>query len=151
MIAAFGLPDEPAPGEFAIPDDAVRGVHITRLAADGSAKAGTQTDKIMIGASLGSPIALAPVNDLLGLGIAEGIENALSVHQATGLGAWAAGAASRLPALAAAVAAYVEAVTIMVDDDIDGRRHACALADSLRCRGFDVHTVMVPQAGRAAA
>ena len=46
---------------------------------------------------------LAPMNDLLGLAITEGVEDALSIHAATGLGAWAAGAASRLPALADAV------------------------------------------------
>jgi hypothetical protein len=151
MIAAFGLPDEPAPGEFAIPDDAVRGVHITRLAADGSAKAGTQTDKIMIGASLGSPIALAPANDLLGLAIAEGIEDALSAHEATGLGAWAAGSASRLPRLGNVVPGYVEGVTLLVDDDHDGRRHAGALAELLKKRDIEVHLVLPRAMHRAAA
>jgi hypothetical protein len=34
----------------------------------------------MIGSSGALPIGLAPVNDLLGLAIAEGIENALSAH-----------------------------------------------------------------------
>jgi hypothetical protein len=103
MIAAFGLPHEPEPGELVITDDAVRGVHITRLAPDGRGKAGTDTDKIMIGRSVGSPIVLAPANDLLGIAVTEGIEDALSVHLATGLGAWAAGSASRLPALAGAI------------------------------------------------
>jgi hypothetical protein len=138
MIAAFGLPDELEPGLLAIADEAVRGIHITRIAPDGSGKANTGADKIMLGASLGSPIVLAPVNDLLGLSIAEGIENALSVHATTGLGAWAAGSASRLTWLADVVPAYVECVTIMVDDDRDGRRYADALAKRLSLRGIEV-------------
>jgi hypothetical protein len=36
LIAAFGLPTEPEPGELAIADAAVLSVHITRLVPDGS-------------------------------------------------------------------------------------------------------------------
>jgi hypothetical protein len=150
MIAAFGMPGELDPGRIAIADHAVRGVHITRLAPDGSGKAGIEADKIMLGTSLGAPIVLAPVNDLLGLAITEGIEDALSVYQATGLGAWAAGSASRLPALADAIPGYVECVTILVDDDQDGRRHAGTLAERLVGRGIEVQTI-VPAAARGAA
>jgi hypothetical protein len=91
MIAAFGMARETLPGEIAITEADIRGVHLTRLKPDGSGKAGTDRDKIMIGKSRGAPIVLAPVNDGLGLAIAEGIEDALSIHDATGLGAWAAG------------------------------------------------------------
>jgi hypothetical protein len=97
MIAAFGLAREPSPGEIVIDDVEVRGVHLTKLKLDGSAKAGTEADKTMIGRSNRSPIVLASINDGLGLAITEGIEDALSVHEVTGLGAWAAGAAGRLP------------------------------------------------------
>jgi hypothetical protein len=83
------------------------GIHITRLASDGSGKAGTDADKIMFGSSAGWPIVLAAVNDLLGLAITEGIEDGLSVHEATGLGTWVAGCASRLPGLAGAIPAWV--------------------------------------------
>lgn len=138
MIAAFGVPDEPEPRRLVIGDDAVRGVHITRLAPDGRGKAGTDTDKIMIGMSVGSPIVLAPANDLLGIAVTEGIEDALSVHLATCLGAWAAGSASRLPALVEAIPSYVESVTILVDDDEDGRRHSDELATRLLGRGVQV-------------
>jgi hypothetical protein len=72
MIAAFGLPEEPEPGQLTISSEALRGVHLTRLAPDGSSKAGSDADKIMVGRSAGSPIVLAPPNDLLGLAIAEG-------------------------------------------------------------------------------
>jgi len=150
LIAAFGLPVEPDPGVIHMPAEALRGVHITRLAPGGRGKAGTETDKIMIGRSAGSPIVLAPVNDLLGLAVAEGIEDALSVHEATGLGAWAAGAASRLPALAEALPAYVESLTIMVDDDRDGRRHAGELVGLVERRGVEVRPILLTQHQEAA-
>jgi hypothetical protein len=86
-IAAFAVAEEMEPGVVAINDAAVRGVHITKLKLDGSSKADTERNKIIIAGCVGSPIVLAPVNDLLGLAIGAGIEDALS----TGLGGWAAG------------------------------------------------------------
>jgi hypothetical protein len=150
MIAAFGLPSEPEPGRLAIADDAVCGVHITRLASDGLGKAGTDTDKIIIGKSIGWPIVLAPANDLLGLAVTEGIEDALSLHEATGLGVWAAGAASRLAALADAIPTYIETTTIFADSDEAGRKHADALARRMRCRGFNVQVAYAPSQGEGA-
>jgi hypothetical protein len=142
MIAAFGMVAEPKPGALSISDAAVVGVHLTRLAEDGRSKAGTDTDKIMIGTPRRYPIVVAPPNDLCGLAIAEGIEDALSVHEATGLGAWAAGAASFMPALAAAVPEWIECITVMVDDDHAGRSNADLLAERLDRRGFDVRLVI---------
>lgn len=150
LIAAFGLPTESEPGILRIRDEDLRGVHVTRLMHDGHGKADTDKPKIMIGRSLGSPLVLAPANDLLGLAICEGIEDCLSVHEATGLGAWAAGAASRLPALAAAVPSYVDCITILVDDDAGGRRYAGELADQVGYRGIEVRSVMLPQHREAA-
>jgi len=91
----------------------------------------------MVGRSKGTPIVLAPMNDALGLVIREGIENALSAHTATGLGAWAAGAASRLPGLANAIPRYTDTVTILADPDPYGQHHATELARRLEARrGF---------------
>jgi hypothetical protein len=143
MIAAFGLADEPEPGLLGVADHAVRGVHLTRLASDGSGKAGGDTEKIILGKCLGLPIVVAHPNDLLGLAIAEGIEDALSVHEATGLGAWVAGSASRLPALASAMPTYIETVRIIMDDDPDGRRYANELAAILSERDIDVRLVLL--------
>jgi hypothetical protein len=98
MIAAFCLADEPEPGVLAVNPDEIDGVQLTRLARDGHGKAGSDNDKITIGRFTGTPIVLAAPNDLLGLGVAEGIEDALSLHQSTGLGCWASGGASRLSA-----------------------------------------------------
>jgi Toprim domain len=138
MIAAFGIARELEPGVIAIADGAVTGVHVTRLRPDGSGKATFEDPdepaKIMIGYSAGAPIVLAPPNELLGLAIAEGIEDGLCVHQDTGLGVWAAGAASRMPALAIAVPEWINFTTVVADDDRDGKRHASALANELRAR-----------------
>jgi Toprim domain len=142
VVAAYGLAQEVEPGVIAIADDAVRGVHITRLLPDGSDRERGDQAKIMIGHSVGFPIVMAPPNDLLGMAIAEGIEDALTVHQSTGLGAWGAGAASRLPALADAIPSYVECVTVLVDDDADGRRFAGELADRIRARRIQVRQVV---------
>lgn len=141
MIAAFGTAMELEPGVLCISDEAVTGVHITRLSLDGRQKADTEIAKIMVGTPRGAPIVLASPSELGGLAIAEGIEDALSVHEATGLGAWAAGAASFMPALAALVPDCVDCVTIMVDDDYAGRSNADALADRLYGRGLGVRLV----------
>jgi hypothetical protein len=129
MIAAFGLPDELEPGQLGKPRN-VNAVHLTLLKADGTGKADVDKPKLMVG-SAKLPIVLAPPNDLLGLAITEGVEDALTVHQATGLGVWAAGAAGRMPALAEVVPDYIEAVTIFAHDDPAGRNGARALAEAL--------------------
>ena len=100
----------------------------------------------MIGTPLGVPIALAPINDGLGLAITEGIENGLSIHAATRLGVWSAGSASFLPALGAAVPQYVDEVSIVADPDQAGRRFAGELATVLRGRQI-AHRVLVWGAG----
>lgn len=140
MIAIFALLDEL---ELA-PIDAgsVKAVHLTRLTPDGSAKAGTETDKITIGTPRGTPIVLAPVNDGLGLAITEGIESGLSISEGTGLGVWAAGSAPFLPALADAIPRYVETVSVVAEADEAGERFAGALGAELRKRDIN-HSVMV--------
>ena len=100
---------------------------------------GPEPNKIMIGRSLGLPIVLGQPNDLLALAITEGVEDGLALHQALGMGAWAAGAAGRMPALAEAIPTYIEAVTIELHPD-SGRRFAEQLAQTLSDRGVDVFT-----------
>jgi hypothetical protein len=147
MIAAFGMAIEPdEPGKLAVGVDAVKGVHLTRLLPNGSDKAvfddPDKQAKIMVGFSIGSPIVLAPPNDLFGLTITEGIEDALSAHEAAGVGAWAAGSAARMPPLAAIVPSYIDCVTVFADDDKDGRRHASELAGRIRDRGIEARLVI---------
>jgi hypothetical protein len=80
MISALGL-------NITMGATEAQAVHLTKLAPDGR-KAGTESDKIVVGSPRGAPIVLAPVNDGLGLVIAEGIEDALSVQRQP---AWAHG------------------------------------------------------------
>lgn len=140
MIAAFAFAPNGEPASIGA--SSVQAVHITRLAADGSGKAGTETDKIMIGVPRGIPIMLAPITDSLGLAITEGIEDALSIHEATGLGTWAAGSAPFLPALAETLPNYIEAVSIVADADEAGRRFARDLSSALRQRDI-WHRILV--------
>ena len=155
MIAAFGLAHEVEPGVIATADKAVSGVHLTRLLPDGSGKAvfddPDENAKIMIGLSVGSPIVLAPPNDLLGMAITEGIEDGLSVHEATGLGIWAAGSSARMPPLAAALPAWIDCVTVVADDDRDGRRFAVQLAEKIHTRGLAARLIIPRATERVAA
>ncbi|HEV2562357.1 MAG TPA: toprim domain-containing protein [Rhizomicrobium sp.] len=134
MIAAFGMAEEIEPAIIAIPNSAVRAVHLTRLLPDGSGRG----DKIILGrGSLGSPIILNPPNDLLGLAITEGIEDGLSIFEATGLGVWVAGSASRMPALADSIPSFVECVSIFGHEDDAGRKFARDLLTRLDTRGIN--------------
>jgi hypothetical protein len=137
LIAAVGIPREIEPGVIKIDDDAVRGVHMIRLLPDGSDRERHKEAKQTVGHCIGWPIVLAAPNDLLGLAIAEGIENALVAHEATGLGAWAAGGASRLLALADRLPDWIDCVSVIADDDPDGRRHADELARRIETRGIE--------------
>jgi putative DNA primase/helicase len=136
MIAAYGLVDEPEPGVVGIPRN-LNAVHLTLLRPDGGGKADIELNKLTLSSPQGHPIASAPPNNLLGLAITEGIEDALTVHQVTGLGAWAAGSASFMPKLANAVPTYIDSVTIYGHDD-GGKRFALELAKALHLRGFEV-------------
>jgi hypothetical protein len=135
MIAAYSLVDEPEPGILGTPSN-IAAVHLTLLQADGGDKAEVEHNKLTVASPRGRPIVLAPPNDLLGLAITEGIEDALTAHQSTGLGAWAAGCAPYMPALADAVPDYVEAITIYAHDD-GGKRCALELANRLEARGIE--------------
>jgi hypothetical protein len=145
LIAAYGIATEPEPGALAITDDAVCGVHLIKLKADGSDRLRDPKakPKITIGLDIVVPIMVAAPNDLMGLCIAEGIEDAINAHQATGLGAWAAGGAGRLPALADAIPNYIETVTLPIDDNEAGRTNTNKLAARVRTRGIEVLATLI--------
>jgi hypothetical protein len=137
MLVPYGLPQEPEPGLLDIAEDSISAVQLTLLKPDGTGKADVEPNKITVGSPAGMPMVLAPLNDLMGLAITEGVEDALTVHQATGLGAWASGGASFMPRIAN-VADYAESVNVYAHSDAAGQRHALELADALVARGFDV-------------
>jgi hypothetical protein len=112
-------------------------VHLTRLTQDGL-KAPADPAKIMLGPSAGLPIVLAPANDLLAIDIAEGIEKGLLIQADTGAGMWVAGAAGRMPAVAAVLPAYVECVTIWADRDENGLKFARDAARIIQARKIEV-------------
>jgi len=132
MISAFAYPNEIEPGTLGEPAN-VEAVHLTALKPDGSDKADIAPNKIMVASPAGNPIAVAAMSDSMwGLAITEGIEDALSIHTATGLGAWAAGSAPHMSKLAAAIArAKPECVNIIADNDGAGQRHARELVTDL--------------------
>jgi phage/plasmid primase-like uncharacterized protein len=138
MIAAFGVADELEPGTLAAPK-VVRGVHLTRLTSEGDKALNVAgKTKIMLGVCKGTPITISPPNDLLGMAVTEGIEDALSVYQLAGLGVWAAGAGGFMPALAPLIPDYIEAVTVYAHDDDTGRTNAIDLARALNARGIEI-------------
>jgi hypothetical protein len=137
LVAAFAMPKEAEPGILRAPLY-VDAVQLIALNADGSGKASVEIQKRTIGSPRGVPIVVAPPNDLLGISIHEGVEDALSAHEATGLGAWASGGATFLPSLADAVPTYVETITVVAHRDEAGRTGARKLARRLAARGFNV-------------
>jgi putative DNA primase/helicase len=138
MLVPYGLPQESEPGVLNISEDAITAVQLTLLKPDGSGKADVKPNKITIGSPAGMPMVLAPANDLMGLAITEGCEDAMTAHCATGLGAWAAGGWSSMPKLAGAMPGYIETVTIYADADEGGQRGARDLAEALVARGIEV-------------
>ena len=62
----------------------------------------------------------------------------MSAHEATGLGAWAAGSAGRMAALADKIPNFIECVTICAHPDPAGQKGALDLAAALEARGVEV-------------
>jgi hypothetical protein len=143
VISAFAVVDECEPGVLTVPRE-VPSVHLTLLA--GCKKAPVERPKLIIGSpkqkkvdgtEVSTPVVLAPVNDLFGLAITEGIEDGLTVAS-LGLGVWAAGSVGFMPALASVVPSYVECATIFAHRDPAGQRGAHKLARKLHQRGIEV-------------
>lgn len=143
LVAAFARAEESEPGVLSAPEREVEAVQLIKLKPDGSGKADADPPKITIGAAKGTPIVLAPPNDLLGLAIVEGPEDGLSIFEATGLGVWAAGGAKFLPALADAVPDWIDFVNVCPDADKDGQKGAAELTALLRSRGLCCEEVSI--------
>jgi hypothetical protein len=135
--AAFGfLPATPEYGAAIIaafgPDgESVSGVCVTPLG--GGLSSDFDARSAFIGTCTGSPIVVAPAKGP-DLAITETIEEAcaLAASEGAGLGVWAAGCAELMPALAPAVPANVESVSIFSRPDRVSARCAGELEDSLK-------------------
>jgi predicted P-loop ATPase len=103
------------------------GIHRTFLLDDGSAKA--PPGKKMLNAVAGGSVRLATLPERGHLGIAEGIETALSAHQIFNVPTWAALSADGLRRWQWPQG--VQRVTIFADAGDSGRQAAVALAERL--------------------
>lgn len=113
------------------------GIHRTYLLDDGSAKA--PPGKKMLGPVAGGAVRLAPVGDDCRLGIAEGIETALSAQAIFGVPTWAALSADGLRRWQ--WPAEVQHVTIFADAGDAGMAAAAALAERLKAAGVGCETI----------
>lgn len=91
------------------------GIHRTFLAPDGAGKALVTSAKKMAGVVWGGAIRLCPAQSTLG--VAEGIETALSVALASGLPMWVAGSLGNMAALS--LPPVVKDLVLCVDADGD--------------------------------
>lgn len=119
------------------------GIHRTGFNADGAAMKtdGQKIDRKMLGKCGDAAIKLSPDHDVtLGLGIAEGIETALSVMQAGRQPIWAMGSKGGIASLP--VLAGIECLSIFADHDFAGMNAAKICAERWHDAGREVHVVM---------
>jgi hypothetical protein len=112
-------------------------VQRTFLAADGKAKAPVDDAKLGLGPMGAGAVRLFPIGDILGL--AEGIETALSACQLYSLPVWATLSAARLARIQ--IPSQVRQLTIFADAGEVGRREAFAAGDAYEHRGFSVEII----------
>ncbi len=123
-------------------------VHLTRLNADGTGKAGTDNDKLMFGPVSGSPLGIRGIPDKP-LIICEGIEDGLSMALVVpGYSVWVSGSASMLSKLLP-LAKQVPVVHLAFDLDtagINAYRKALELRPDIRSIRFpkqlDANTII---------
>ncbi len=122
------------------PEREVNAIHRTFLTADGSKKAQVSNPKLMLGPCAQGAVRLAPAGDELVL--AEGIETALSILQATGQPTWACLSTSGLKAVL--LSPEVSVVTIAADGDSAGEKAAEETANRLYREGREVKIARPP-------
>ena len=142
VIAAFGLPLDLKSGRLVMPDRCVRGVQLLRLSSDGAEKIGKA---VTIGHCPRSPLVVAPFNDLLGLHLLEGLEDALTFAEVDQAGVWACGGASRMASVARAVPRWTAWLTLWRDDDPAGAKATTATRAALLASGFDGGRIEIKQ------
>ena len=120
-------------------------IHRTFLRPDGDGKANVEPAKMMLGPVRCGAVWLAPVAEILV--VAEGIETALSVQQATGLPCWATLSASNIPVLQLPPLPLASEIVIAADPDAAGLRAAGAAADRWCAEGRRVRIATPPGDG----
>ncbi len=122
------------------PSREVVAIHRTFLKGDGADKAPVTQVKMMLGSCAGGTVRLAPAADELVL--AEGIETALSILQATGKPTWACLSTSGLKTVL--LPPEVKTVTIGADGDSAGLKAAEETANRLYREGREVKIARPP-------
>ena len=122
-------------------DDLPLAVHRTFLSHDGTGKAPTQPQKMMLGPCRGGAVRLAVADQSLMVG--EGIETCLAAMQATGRPAWAALSTSGLRTLDLPV--EVRDVVVLSDGDEPGEAAALYAARRWRREGRCVRIARPPR------
>lgn len=127
---ALRLEGEATPAMVALMRDAITnepcGIHRTFLTRDGK-----KLDRRMLGRARGAVVKLSANEDVTtGLGLAEGIETALSVLQAGWAPVWACLSAGTIEAFP--VLSGIEALTVFADHDENGRGDEAARACCVR-------------------
>ena len=120
------------------------GIHRTFLLDDGSGKAPADKSKKMLGQNGGGAVQLMPMLPDGRLGIAEGIETALSAHAIFGIPTWAALSAGNVKDWKWPEG--VREVTIFRDAGEAGEQSAAGLAMRLSAAGI-AHTIVAPLHG----
>lgn len=121
-------------------DRTITGIHRTFLTMEGTKKAPVSQNKMMLGRCAGGAVRLAAVDDHLAL--AEGIETALSVQQATGFPTWAMLSTGGLKSVV--LPGDVREVVICADGDEAGERAANNLAQRLLREDREVQIAHAP-------
>jgi hypothetical protein len=128
--------------------DEPKAVHRTALQSDGRGKAeisGGGSPKRMLGPVAGCAVKLIADADVsVGLGLAEGIENALTAISAEWRPVWAAGSKGAIAGFP--VLAGIEALTIFTDPEEGGIEAARQCARRWQPAGREV-TLVIPSGG----
>lgn len=126
-------------------------LHRTYLDSTGPGKAPVSAPKkltspVVEGATKGAAIRLFEAGETLAL--AEGVESAIAIQEATGLPAWASVSASGLEAIE--IPAGVKRVEIWADNDENGTGQTAArkAAERLRATGLEVCVLIPDRAGK---
>jgi phage/plasmid primase-like uncharacterized protein len=127
------------------PSREVCAVHRTYLTLDGRIKAPVSNPKMTLGPIGGGAIRLAPAGPVLG--VAEGIETALSAMQATGIPVWAALSAGGIEALHLPDPPLAAEMVIFADHDPRGRCAAETAAARWHAQGRKVRICLPPEPG----
>jgi phage/plasmid primase-like uncharacterized protein len=125
------------------PSREVCAIHRTFLMMDGRAKAQVSNPKMTLGPIGGGAVRLSPAGPVLG--VAEGIETALSAMQATGVPVWAAISAGVVEALRLPDPPLATEVVIFADHDPVGRRAAETAAERWHAQARKVRICLPPR------